>query len=126
MSVRQGTELVAIARDAENVQLTVKKDDGEEKLLARYVFAADGARSFVRSALGIERDDSKFNERWLNIDGERKRELPKSFEETKQYCDPARGHMFLPIGTNRQRFEFALLEHEDTAEMEKRNQPGKS
>ncbi len=119
VSVQQGTELVAIARDAENVQLTVKKDDGEEKLLAHYVVAADGARSFVRSALGIERDDNKFNERWLNIDGERKRELPKSFEETKQYCDPARGHMFLPIGTNRQRFEFALLKHEDTAEMER-------
>ena len=119
VSVRQGTELVGLECGTGAVQLTVKKNDNEETLRSRYVFAADGARSFVRSALGIERDDSGFNERWLNIDGERKRPLSSSFEETKQYCDPARGHMFLPIGKNRQRFEFALLPHENTAEMEK-------
>lgn len=119
VSVRQGTELTALTQAGGAVELAVKSGDRSETLRARYVFGADGARSFVRSALGIERDDSGFHERWLNIDGERKRPMASSFEETKQYCDPARGHMFLPIGTNRQRFEFALLRHEDTAEMEK-------
>jgi 3-(3-hydroxy-phenyl)propionate hydroxylase len=119
VSVYQGTELVGLKQAGTAIELAVKAGDRAETLRARYVFGADGARSFVRSALGIERDDSGFNERWLNIDGERKRPMASSFEETKQYCDPARGHMFLPIGKNRQRFEFALLKHEDTAEMEK-------
>jgi 3-(3-hydroxy-phenyl)propionate hydroxylase len=119
VSVYQGTELTGMKQAGKAIELAVKAGDRAETLRARYVFGADGARSFVRSALGIERDDSGFNERWLNIDGERKRPMASSFEETKQYCDPARGHMFLPIGKNRQRFEFALLKHEDTAEMEK-------
>ena len=119
VSVYQGTELTGLKQEGTAIELAVKAGDRAEKLRARYVFGADGARSFVRSALGIERDDSGFNERWLNIDGERKRPMASSFEETKQYCDPARGHMFLPIGKDRQRFEFALLKHEDTAEMEK-------
>jgi len=118
VTVWQGTELTGLKAFAGWVELSLKAGDEAKTVQSRYVFAADGARSFVRSALGIERDDSGFNERWLNIDGERKRPLPASFEETKQYCDPARGHMFLPIGTNRQRFEFALLPHEDTADME--------
>jgi len=117
--VHQGAELTGLKGAAGAIELSVKRDGRVETLRAAYVFGADGARSFVRSALGIKRDDNGFNERWLNIDGERKRPLASSFEETKQYCDPARGHMFLPIGKNRQRFEFALLKHEDTAEMEK-------
>ncbi|WP_025038775.1 bifunctional 3-(3-hydroxy-phenyl)propionate/3-hydroxycinnamic acid hydroxylase MhpA [Bradyrhizobium sp. DOA9] len=119
VSVRQGTELTGLRQSGGSVELAVNSAAGADTLRARYVLGADGARSFVRSALSIERDDNGFNERWLNIDGERKRPLASSFEETKQYCDPARGHMFLPIGKNRQRFEFALLKHEETAEMEK-------
>jgi 3-(3-hydroxy-phenyl)propionate hydroxylase len=118
--VRQGVELIGLRTAAAgSVELSLKSADAQESVRARYVFGADGTRSFVRSALGIERDDAGFHERWLNIDGERKRTLASSFEETKQYCDPARGHMFLPIGKNRQRFEFALLRHEDTADMER-------
>ncbi|MGY8663478.1 bifunctional 3-(3-hydroxy-phenyl)propionate/3-hydroxycinnamic acid hydroxylase [Bradyrhizobium sp. UFLA05-109] len=119
VTVRQGTELTGLKITAGKVELALRAGEAAETAHARYVFAADGAKSFVRSALGIKRDDSGFNERWLNIDGERKRPLPASFEETKQYCDPARGHMFLPIGANRQRFEFALLPGEDTDEMER-------
>lgn len=117
--IHQGTELTGLKSTAGTIELAMKRDGRVETLRSSYVFGADGARSFVRSALGIERDDNGFNERWLNIDGERKRSMASSFEETKQYCDPARGHMFLPIGKNRQRFEFALLKHEDTAEMER-------
>ncbi|UVO30535.1 FAD-dependent monooxygenase [Bradyrhizobium arachidis] len=119
VTVREGTELTGLKISGEKVGLSLRAGDVGETMHSRYVFAADAARSFVRSALGIERDDSGFNERWLNLDGERKQPLPASFEETKQYCDPARGHMFLPTGTNRQRFEFALLPDEDTDEMER-------
>lgn len=119
VTVRQGTELKGIAKRSDGVHLTVAGPKGQATLRARFVFAADGARSFVRKALGIEREDFGFNERWLNIDCERKRALPTRFEEAKQYCDPARGQMLIPIGKNRQRFEFAVLRHESTELMEK-------
>ena len=119
VTIRQGVELTALDSRADGATLGVRAVDKTETFTARFVFGSDGARSFVRGALGVERTDFGFNERWLNIDGERKRQLSSSFEETKQYCDPARGHMFLPIGKNRQRFEFALRLSENTEEMEK-------
>jgi 2-polyprenyl-6-methoxyphenol hydroxylase-like FAD-dependent oxidoreductase len=41
-------------------------------LRGRYVIAADGAGSWVRRFLGIERDDLGFNERWLDVDARKK------------------------------------------------------
>ena len=123
--VRQGTELNGLVEKADGVHLTLNTSCKKENVVARFVFGADGSRSFVREAIGVKRKDFGFNERWLNIDGERKRALASRFDETKQYCDPKRGHMLLPIGKTRQRFEFALLPSEDTAEMEKPEQAWK-
>jgi 3-(3-hydroxy-phenyl)propionate hydroxylase len=118
--IRQGFEATSLKIISDSrVEISIRSGEIVEAVSARFVFGADGARSFVRSALGIERTDFGFNERWLNIDGDRKRELPSDFEATKQYCDPARGHMYMPIGTGRQRFEFALLPGENTEEMSK-------
>lgn len=119
VTVMQGTQVTAIAQASDRVILTLKRGDEVSTLNARYVYGADGARSLVREASGIQRDDFGFNERWLNIDGERKRPLPEIFRHTRQYCDPARGHMHIPIGERRQRFEFAILKDELTETMEK-------
>jgi 3-(3-hydroxy-phenyl)propionate hydroxylase len=87
-------------------------------LQARYLVGADGAKSFVREALGVERTDYGFNERWLCVDTEPLRKLPAKFDENAiQICDPRRGYMFMPIGRKRQRFEFALLPGETTESM---------
>jgi 3-(3-hydroxy-phenyl)propionate hydroxylase len=89
------------------------------KLRARYLVGADGSNSFVRHTLGVERIDFGFNERWLCVDTEPLRPLPAKFDENAvQVCDPKRGHMFMPIGKKRQRFEFALLPGESTQEMQ--------
>ena len=117
--VRQGVEATALTMSGTGAEISVRVGEANETILARFVFGADGARSFVRSALGIERTDFGFNERWLNVDGERKRQLASNFEATKQYCDPARGHMYMPIGKGRQRFEFSVLPTESTDEMSK-------
>jgi 3-(3-hydroxy-phenyl)propionate hydroxylase len=69
--------------------------------------------------LGIDRDDFGFNERWLNFDTEWKRPAPAEFRTSKQYGDPARGHMYMIIGEHRQRFEFALLPDESPGEFER-------
>ncbi len=127
----QGWEIIGLQEESDSVLLTVRermKNPSEERsdpdstqlhIEARYVVGADGANSFVRDAVGISRTDSGFNERWLNIDTTRKHPVGPEFERTMQYCDPKRGHMFMPIGTKRERFEFALLPGEKTQEMER-------
>jgi 2-polyprenyl-6-methoxyphenol hydroxylase-like FAD-dependent oxidoreductase len=48
-----GTELAHFEQDAAGVTATVRDADGERQIRARYMIAADGARSRVRPALGI-------------------------------------------------------------------------
>ncbi|WIX91466.1 FAD-dependent monooxygenase [Amycolatopsis sp. DG1A-15b] len=56
VSVRLGTELVSFTQDGDGVTALLKPADGEPyKLTADYLVAADGARSPVRTALGIPR-----------------------------------------------------------------------
>lgn len=90
----------------------------ERRVTARYLVGADGANSFVRAYLGIDRSDLGVDDRWLNIDTERLGPLPERFDRLTQFCDPVRGHMYMPIGRSRQRFELAVLPGEDAAAFE--------
>ncbi len=113
VTVRRGCNVVGLGQDDDAVTLTTVPWRGEgepaSQVRARYVIAADGSKSTVRTLLGTGREDLGFNERWLNIDTEWKRPVPEAFRTTKQYCDPHRGHMYMIIGEKRQRFELALL-----------------
>ncbi|WP_327312069.1 bifunctional 3-(3-hydroxy-phenyl)propionate/3-hydroxycinnamic acid hydroxylase MhpA [Streptomyces sp. NBC_01235] len=117
VDVRQGWAVTGLDQDAVGVTLRLRgwnsdgatADGPHDEVRARYVIAADGSRSGIRELLGVERQDFGFNEQWLNIDTEWLRPQPPEFAYATQYCDPARGHMTINIGTNRQRFEFALL-----------------
>ena len=120
VSIRQGWALAGIDQDADGVNLTVGPWDGSaiapsgrETVRAKYVVAADGSKSLVRELLGVTRDDLGFNERWVNVDTEWKGTPDPAFGLTKQFCDPARGHMFMAIGTKRLRFEYAVLDTDD-------------
>lgn len=128
VAVKQGWNLEHIEQDDDRVTLRVRKwsrdrnqqwaGEGDvETYTARYVFAADGANSFVRESLGIERDDLHSDDVWLNIDCEVLRELPARFEQSSQFCDPVRPHMFMPIGFGRERFEVAVLPGDDVEEV---------
>ncbi|WP_181801183.1 bifunctional 3-(3-hydroxy-phenyl)propionate/3-hydroxycinnamic acid hydroxylase MhpA [Streptomyces shenzhenensis] len=125
VDVRQGWAVTGLDQDDDGVTLrlcswnaeTSCADGPRDEVRARYVIAADGSRSGVRELLGVEREDFGFNESWVNIDTEWLRPQPPEFAYGTQYCDPARGHMTINIGTTRQRFEFAVLPGETREEM---------
>jgi 2-polyprenyl-6-methoxyphenol hydroxylase-like FAD-dependent oxidoreductase len=54
-TVRFGTELTGFTQDGDGVTALLLDRDGPERVAARYLVAADGARSPVREALGISR-----------------------------------------------------------------------
>ena len=127
--IHLGWEGVNLEQDSQGVTLTVARtkleDDGrptptaEQRLVrARYVVGADGASSFVRTALRIAREEMNSGERWLDVDMATLR--PVVFHPNiGQICDPARPRMLMPLGKSHRRFEWMVLPHETTAEMER-------
>ncbi|TSD93628.1 bifunctional 3-(3-hydroxy-phenyl)propionate/3-hydroxycinnamic acid hydroxylase [Skermania sp. ID1734] len=129
VEINQGVGVVAVETEPDHVALVIRpwsRDRDEQwsagaqdrKVTARYVVGADGANSSVRNAVGIGRLDLGVDDRWLNLDTECLHPLGPDFEVTRQFCDPARPNMFMPIGRSRQRFEVAVLPDDDADEME--------
>ncbi|MFE3202351.1 bifunctional 3-(3-hydroxy-phenyl)propionate/3-hydroxycinnamic acid hydroxylase [Embleya sp. NPDC059237] len=129
VDVHQGWSVVHLLPFDDHVEVTARPwsqsrtgqwshSDEERTITAKYLVGADGANSFVRATSGIERSDNGVDDRWLNIDTEQVRELPDRFAGVTQFCDPGRGHMYMPIGRSRQRFELAVLDGEDQARFE--------
>lgn len=126
VQIRQGWAVQGYTQDDGTVRLEVAPWAGQaadasaaEVIEVDYLIGADGNRSLVRKAMGTGRTDYGFHEQWINIDVEWLRPHDERFDIAKQFCDPARGHMFMGIGINRQRFEFAVLEGENAADFEK-------
>ncbi|WP_431018821.1 bifunctional 3-(3-hydroxy-phenyl)propionate/3-hydroxycinnamic acid hydroxylase [Burkholderia cepacia] len=127
VTILRGWEVDTLQQDDDGVTLTAHPSrcvqdaqwtDRPRVFRARYVIGADGANSLVRRTIGIERSDFGYNERWLNLDSENKRDLGDGCARTTIYCDPARAYMHMPIGTKRTRFELRVLPNESTAEWE--------
>lgn len=120
VEIRQGWAITHLKQDERGVSIEIAPFVDRAPDFARletvrvsYVIGADGNHSAVRSVLGIDRVNYGFEESWINLDTEWIREPDPAFAGTRQYCDPARGHMFMAIGSRRLRFEFAILSGED-------------
>jgi len=101
-------ELTSLIDDGEGVTARIATPEGEKTLRARYLVGADGARSPVREACGIEFDDLGFEEPWLVVDVlvDDISKLPK---DNLQICDPARPTTCVLMGEGRHRWEFMIL-----------------
>ncbi|MEZ5945709.1 MAG: bifunctional 3-(3-hydroxy-phenyl)propionate/3-hydroxycinnamic acid hydroxylase [Hyphomonas sp.] len=93
---------------ATGISATFETPDGPRMLTAAYLVGADGTRSPVRTAAGIELDDLKFDEPWLVIDT-----IVHDFDRLPkvnlQICDPARPTTCVLMGEGRHRWEFMIL-----------------
>jgi 3-(3-hydroxy-phenyl)propionate hydroxylase len=68
VDIRWQSRVSAIAPRAGGARLTVETPEGSYGLEADYVVAADGARSFVRQALGLHYEGSSYEGRYLIAD----------------------------------------------------------
>jgi 3-(3-hydroxy-phenyl)propionate hydroxylase len=122
VSVRRGIEVVSLVQHSDHVELTVRpkgsSDPSEREIVrAKYLIGADGTNSVVRESVGITVRDEGLHERWLNFDMVLKHDLDEKLRHLILAMDPERPHMYMPLGTNRQRFEFRVHENETEEEM---------
>ncbi|WP_423841368.1 bifunctional 3-(3-hydroxy-phenyl)propionate/3-hydroxycinnamic acid hydroxylase [Vreelandella glaciei] len=110
VEARFGHRVVEFVQDADCVRLRVETDKGRYEVVAEYMAAADGGRSFVRSELNIKLKGLTYEQKWLIID---LKGTQDNFRQTRVYCDPARPGINLPGPGGSRRFEFMLLPDED-------------
>ena len=113
--VALGTELTALAQDAEGATLTLKAGDGAASTVrARWVIACDGGASMVRGLVGIELEDLDFDEPWLVVDVRvNARGLAKLPQTSVQFCEPERPCTMVIGPGNHRRWEISLRPGED-------------
>ena len=102
--------MVELAQDGEGVTLEAVQGAERFQVRARYVVGADGGRSFVRAAAGIEMQGDTAPMKWLVVDVENDTwDAPYS----AVYSSPHRPVMTIPLPFAHRRFEFKVLDHED-------------
>lgn len=102
VTVRRGCEVTDVQVGDESVRLTTS--------------GADGANSFVRSAMATSVTDLGFFYHWLIVDTQphdRAEWSPMNW----QLCDPQRPTTIVSGGPGRRRWEFMRLPHEDVEEL---------
>ena len=108
-------ELIDVEQTGEHVDVGVEAPDGGRRVIrSRYVIACDGARSTVRTRLGIQMSGHTYRERWLIVDIEGTKD---DYRHTRVMCDPARPGITLPGPGGTRRFEFRLMAGETEEDM---------
>jgi 3-(3-hydroxy-phenyl)propionate hydroxylase len=109
--LRGDAEVTDIADDEQGRILVTFGDrtDGAKHVVdANYVLGCDGANSVVRSCIGSDMRDLKFDQRWLVVDIATIADLDQ-WDGVHQVCDPGRAATYMRIGDTRYRWEFQLL-----------------
>jgi 3-(3-hydroxy-phenyl)propionate hydroxylase len=116
IDMRLGIDVVGVDQDSDGASVqTIDRATRQTDLIrGRYLLAADGASSFVRSSIGVDLIDTGFDEPWLVIDVLCDREIGRP-DESEMFCDPRRPATRVPGPGRHHRWEFMLLPGE-TAE----------
>lgn len=124
VTVRRGCEVMDLQLREGYVQLSTSSGtssgtsdgDGSGEVRARYVIGADGANSFVRSAMATSVTDLGFFYDWLIVDTQPHEQAEWS-PMNWQLCDPQRPTTIVSGGPGRRRWEFLRLPHEDIEDL---------
>lgn len=109
--LRGDAEVTDIADDGQGrilVTFSDRADGAKHVVEATYVLGCDGANSVVRSHIGVDMRDLKFDQRWLVVDIATTADLDQ-WDGVHQVCDPNRAATYMRIGDTRYRWEFQLL-----------------
>jgi 3-(3-hydroxy-phenyl)propionate hydroxylase len=111
VTILLGASVTNVRQDADHVICMI---DNARPVSARFLIAADGANSPIRTQLGLGIDDYGFDEPWLVVDA-LVRDAARLPTINLQICDPARPTTCVYIGKGRHRWEFMLLPGETPA-----------
>ena len=116
VQVTLGAAVVHIEQDDDGVVAVLETERGTEHVYAAHAVGCDGARSFVRQALGIDMVDLGFDEPWVVVDVKLPPGMRRLSTVGTQICDPAQPTTSVPSSPGRHRWEFMLRPDEDHAE----------
>jgi len=85
IDLRWQSEVVALTQDADQVELTISTPEGRYTLRSRYVLAADGARSPIRTLCGLKLNGENLPGRYVIADVQMKDDFPV---ERRSFFEP--------------------------------------
>lgn len=108
VQVLLGTRVVDLDRATDFTTVHLSGNGVSKSLRAKYVLGCDGAKSFVRRAIGTTFEDLEFDEWWVVVDAlcDHIEALPTS---NRQYCWPSRPGTYVVGPRNLRRWEFKVL-----------------
>lgn len=114
VDVALATELVGLEQVDGGFEVTLTSGrDARRVVSARYVLGCDGARSTVRTLLGIPTWSLGYDRRWLVVDAE-SREGHDAGGRVSQICDPQRRATVIKAERAHLRWEFQLADDESS------------
>lgn len=117
VELRRGTTVLSVRNVGQGVEVAVRDTNGEDSLIrARWAIAADGARSQIRQALGIECEQLGEDAQWLVADGilEEGPGLSSDMIFLGHHTRPA---LWIRLPGKRVRMEFMLMPGDDPEEI---------
>jgi len=110
LSVQFNTGLERFSQRGDGVLVSLRGSDGElREIECGYLLACDGAKSTVRTGLGISMQGTTYAQRWLVVDSFGDAD---SSTAVRFFCDPARPAVTVPAPGGHRRWEFMLLPDE--------------
>jgi 3-(3-hydroxy-phenyl)propionate hydroxylase len=112
-----GSRCYELADEGDEVHVSLRDETGATtEVRGRYVIAADGSASSIRTQLGLTLTDYGFDEPWVVVDAVVADESVGP-DHTIMYCDPARPATYVPGPGPHRRWEFMLLPGETGVEL---------
>jgi len=109
------TELTDLVNSEHEASVSLMTRSGEQRGVSTLcVLACDGAKSKVRSLLGIVLEGRTYAQDWIVIDTTND---PDKDKFSKFYCDPARPGVSIPAPHGGRRYEFRMMDGESAEDV---------